>query len=1149
MSCANFVHLRIHSAYSLSEGAIHIEDIVRLCTEYDMPAVAITDKSNMFGALEFSETASSKGVQPIVGCELNIGDLDNNRFSPMVFLAKNQIGYRNLLKLISQAYLERDNTDTPQVTYSILEHYSEGIIALSGGPTGPIGQLLIEGKTKQAREFLSRQLSAFGDRLYIELHRHGRHVEEQTEPGLLDLAYSLDIPLVATNEVFFSTVDMHEAHEVLMCISDSSYLSEADRRQLTREHYFKSVSEMRDLFSDLPEAVDNTVVIAQRCSYKVSPNKPMLPPYTCNTGRGENDELKSQAKTGLEERLTTQVLINCIDKCDSENAAIPYRQRLQFELDIIIQMGFAGYFLIVADFIKWAKKNKIPVGPGRGSGAGSLVAWALQITDLDPLKWGLLFERFLNPERVSMPDFDIDFCQDRRDEVIRYVQNKYGQNHVAQIITFGKLQARAVLRDCGRVLEIPYGYVDKICKLVPNNPANPLTLHQAINSEPQLRKLISEDPNIKKLFNIAKKLEGLYRHASTHAAGLVIADRPLDELIPLYYDPRSNMPVTGFNMKYVELAGLVKFDFLGLKTLTVLSTTEQLVRNSQANFNLETIPLDDPQTYKMIGKGETTGVFQLESSGMRDVLRSMQPDKFEDIIAVVALYRPGPMDNIPSYVSRKHKTETPEYLHPILEPILKETFGIMIYQEQVMQIAQELAGFTLGRADLLRRAMGKKIQSEMDRQRQAFIDGAKAKGVDNDDANKIFNQVDKFAGYGFNKSHAAAYALIAYQTAYMKANYPAEFLAASMTLDRGNTEKLSVFLQELKRLKIPLLGPNINRSETVFKLETANGKKGIRYALTALKNVGEGAMTALVKERQKRGPYTNITNFAERLDAKTLNRRQLEYLASAGAFDCIESNRYQIHNGVEKIIHHANAAHDERQSNQIGLFSGELSPRSILDLPIVTDWSPMERLRQEFTSTGFYLSSHPIDGYSGKLKSLNVVSSQKALMSQSSRILTLAGTLMAKKERTSSKGNKYAFIQFTDPSGSFEVTAFSETLALANELLEVGNSLLIKTTVQKESAGEIKLLANQFLSLDKFTAINSENVRIVIAEPTAVPSIQNILADQQPGQGKVRINTRPDNTHWHVDLELAQHYALTADAQLALRNLPGVINIETFETH
>ncbi len=828
MPHADFVHLRVHSAYSLSEGAIKIKALVELAKRHGMPAVAITDTGNLFGALEFAQAAEAAGVQPIIGCQIALRREEREvhagvgAASPdqLVLLAKDEVGYRSLLKLVSRSFLASSGGAAPQLALADIAGANGGLLALTGGVKGPVGRLLAEGQLPAAEALLLELARVFAGRLYVELQRHGLAIEDQVEGPLLDLAYRHGLPLVATNEAFFADEGMFEAHDALLCIAEGTYISEPERRRLTPEHRFKSAAEMRECFRDIPEAVDNTLAIARRCSFYPSPRKPILPPFPTPSGISEEEELKAQASEGLEGRLAAHVLKPGMSREEREAAARPYRERLRYELGVISQMGFAGFFLIVSDFIKWAKAQGIPVGPGRGSGAGSVVAWSLTITDLDPLRWGLLFERFLNPERVSMPDFDVDFCQERRDEVIHYVQERYGRDRVAQIITFGKLQARAVLRDVGRVLQMPYGQVDRICKMVPNNPANPVSLQKAIEGEPLLQHMRAEDETVARLIDIALKLEGLYRHASTHAAGVVIGDRPLDELIPLYRDPRSEMPVTQFNMKWVEAAGLVKFDFLGLKTLTVIARAAELLRQRDILLDINAIPLDDKLTYEMLTGGETTGVFQLEGSGMRDVLRRLKPDRFEDIIAIVALYRPGPMDDIPKYINVKNGIEPADYLHPSLEPILKETFGIMVYQEQVMQIAQELSGYTLGGADLLRRAMGKKIREEMEAQRKGFIEGAVVRGVDPAQAAGIFDKVNKFAGYGFNKCHSAPYALIAYQTAFLKANYPVEFFAASMAYDLGNTDKLNVFRQELQRINIMLLPPDINRSEVGFTVET-----------------------------------------------------------------------------------------------------------------------------------------------------------------------------------------------------------------------------------------------------------------------------------------------------------------------------------------
>lgn len=1162
MTHADFVHLRVHSAYSLSEGAIPVKSLVKLAAELKMPAVAVTDTNNLFGALEFSDAAREAGVQPIVGCQLAIarpteteddtakalaaagqgrnGQHHRPTCDPLVLLVQNDAGYRNLLKLLSVAYLGEVGGADPMVPFAKLQEHADGLICLTGGPHGPVGAMLLEGQQAKAEAVLDELTAAFPGRLYVEIQRHGADPERRTEAAFLELAYDRDIPLVATNEACFPDPERYEAHDALLCIAEGSYVSQDDRRRLTREHYFKSAREMRAAFADLPEAVDNTLVIARRCAFMVEKIAPILPPFDCGEGRTETDELRAQAAEGLEARLEAHVVTEGMTPEAREEAAKPYRERLDYELDVIVQMGFPGYFLIVSDFIKWAKARDIPVGPGRGSGAGSVVAWALKITDLNPLRWKLLFERFLNPERVSMPDFDIDFCQDRRDEVIRYVQDKYGRDHVAQIITFGKLQARAVLRDVGRVLEMPYGYVDKICKLVPNNPANPVTLDQAISGEPQLRQMMADDPTVKRQVSIALKLEGLYRHASTHAAGVVIGDRPLEQLIPLYRDPRSDMPVTGFNMKYVEDAGLVKFDFLGLKTLTVLQKAVDLVRERGGEINLESLPLEDPATYAMIGRGETTGVFQLESAGMRDVLRGLKPDCFEDIIAVVALYRPGPMDNIPSYIRRKHGEEDADYLYPTLEPILKETFGIMIYQEQVMQIAQELAGYSLGGADLLRRAMGKKIQSEMDKQREIFVEGAVGKGVPQKKASDIFDQVAKFAGYGFNKSHAAAYALVAYHTAYMKANHPVEFMAASMTLDMQNTDKLNVFRQELDRLRIALLPPDINRSDVAFTVEG----EAIRYALAAVKNVGGAAMQTIVEERTNSGDIKTLAEFSQRIDPHSVNKRALENLVRAGAFDALEPNRKKLYEGIETLLRHANAALADRTSDQMGLFGGggDTQAASGPKLPDIPDWPPMDRLRQEFDAVGFYLSAHPLDAYEKSLARLKVTPSAEVIARAKAGPVKLAGTLIAKKERTSARGNRFAFLQFSDASGVYEVTAFSEVLSESREYLEIGESVLIKGSAQVEN-DQVKFLANAIEPLERAASHTDLGIRVYLDNPDPLTPLRDILKREGRGRGRVEVIAKPD-AGTEIEIDLPETFKLSPAVFLAVRAIPGVLDVQ-----
>src|ERR1700730_13297144 len=957
MPLADFVHLRVHTAYSLSAGAIRIKELVDLCKAERMPAVAVTDTGNLFGALEVATSCTTAGIQPIIGCEIALArngthvgrrprgsGLDSDR---IVLLAQSETGYRNLLDLVSRSYLAGEVPTEPAITASALAGANEGLLCLTGGPHGPVGRLLAEGQTDAAETALIHLAGVFPNRLYIELMRHGPPEEARTEPGLVELAYRHELPLVATNDAYFPDRAFYEAHDDLLCVAETTACADQERKRLTPHHYFRSAQEMRALFADLSEACDNTLVIARRCAFIPQQRQPILPAFPTTGGADEETALRHAAQAGLEERL-----------CRAEiggDAAAPYRQRLEFELDTIVGMGFAGYFLIVSDIIQWAKRQGIPVGPGRGSGAGSVVAWALTITDLDPLRFGLLFERFLNPERVSMPDFDIDFCQDRRDEVIRYVQQKYGRDRVAQISTFGKLQARAVLRDVGRVLGVPYGQVDRLCKLVPNNPAHPVTLEQAIAGEPTLQQQRATDETVGRLMTIALKLEGLYRHASTHAAGVVISDRPLSELVPLYRDPRSDIPVTQFNMKWVELAGLVKFDFLGLKTLTVLDVAVKLLRQRGVEIDLATLPLDDAPSYAMLARGDVVGVFQVESQGMRRALVDMRPDRFEDIIALVALYRPGPLANIPTYCARKHGDEEPEYLHPMLEPILKETFGVIIYQEQVMQIAQVMAGYSLGEADLLRRAMGKKIRKEMEQQRERFVSGAVERGISRGQADTIFELLAKFADYGFNKSHAAAYALLSYQTAYMKAHHPVEFLAASMTLDLNNTDKLSEFRAEAQRVGIKVEAPSINRSSATF--EVADGT--IYYALAALKGVGQQAVELIVEAR-KDGLFTSLADFAARVNPRAINKRVIESLAAAGAFDSLDSNRARVFAGAEAILAACQRSHEAASIGQNDMFGGAADAPTIM-LPQIEPWLPAERLRREYDAIGFFLSGHPLD--------------------------------------------------------------------------------------------------------------------------------------------------------------------------------------------
>ena len=1166
-----FIHLRLHSAYSLAEGAVHIKDLAKHCIGNRMPAVAITDTNNLFGALDASLNLPPKGIQPIIGCTVAIrheADGDSlNKKSPepgwIVLLAQTQAGYENLMVLVSKAHLESDGMETPQLLLSDLEGYTGDLICLTGGVNGSVGKFLQDNQPEKAEECLIYLNSIFAGRLYMEIGRHKLNIENELEGTFVDLAYKFDIPLVATNQVFFPTRKMYEAHDALLCIAGGNYVDQTDRRTETPEHYFKSAAEMVELFKDLPEAISNTVVIAQRCAFKVPTIDPILPNFTIDETMDESESLRKLTKEGLDARLEKHVYGDEKDPGKRAEIAKVYYDRMEYELGIIINMEFPGYFLIVADFIQWSKDNDIPVGPGRGSGAGSVVAWALKITDLDPLKFGLLFERFLNPERVSMPDFDIDFCQDKRELVIKYVQNKYGHDQVAQIITFGKLQARAVVRDVGRVLQVPYGQVDRLSKLIPSNPANPMTLGEAIESEKKLREEISNDPNTARLVEIALQLEGLFRHASTHAAGVVIGDRPLNQLVPLYRDPRSDMPVTQYNMKFVEQAGLVKFDFLGLKTLTVLKKAVEYISVRDVVVDLENTPLNDQPSFDLMCSGNTVGIFQLESSGMQSVLMNLKPDMFEDVIAVVALYRPGPMDNIPRYIACKHEEEEPDYLHPLLEGILTETYGVIIYQEQVMQIAQILADYSLGDADLLRRAMGKKIAAEMDKQRERFQDGANKKGVDPKQAAGIFDQVAKFAGYGFNKSHAAAYALVSYHTAYLKSNYTVEFMAAIMTLDLTNTDKLQIFKQELINLKIPILPPDINKSLVEFSAEVIEGEKdedniggalsdgqlrGVRYGLAGLKNVGAAAMESLIAERTENGPFKDLPDFCSRVDTRQINKRALENLIKAGAFDNINSNRAQLYSGVEMMLREMSLATQERNSNQVNLFGDQVEEQSIV-LADVNDWELIERLKYEQEGVGFYLSAHPLDAYTSILERQKVIPSYEISERAAGKggFVRLAGTIQGIRRMKSKRGNAYAFLSLSDGYGAFEVTLFSETLDAADDYLENGTSVIISAEVKHSDDGALRITAQGMETIDNAALRTGTGLDIYLKDDSNLEAINEILSGHKKGRGRVtfKINIKGKDAgefpDCDVDVELKEKYKISPSIRNAVASLNGVI--------
>lgn len=1140
-----FVHLRVHSAYSLLEGALPLKRLIELATADRMPAIGVADTGNLFGALELSEKVTEAGIQPIIGCQISVdfGDSDSDSRNPspekavsdIVVVAADQAGYWNLVRLVSDSYMKTEAGVRPHVPIAAFEEYGEGLIALSGGPGGPIDRAIAAGQPDLASERLSRLAGLFGDRLYVELQRHRSAAEEAVEPHLVEMAYRDGLPLVATNEPFFATRDDYEAHDALICIAEGTVIADDKRRRLTPEHYFKSRQEMVALFADLPEAVENTVEIAMRCSYRPTVRDPILPRFA-DAGEdaaareaAEANLLAERARQGLKDRLSALGLADGLTEED-------YNKRLEYELEVISRMKYPGYFLIVADFIQWAKKQGVPVGPGRGSGTGSVVAWSLTITDLDPLRFGLIFERFLNPERVSMPDFDVDFCQNRRDQVIEYVQAKYGADQVAQIITFGTLQARAVLRDVGRVLQMPYGQVDRLCKLVPQNPANPVTLDKAIEDEPRFAVERESDPLVDRLLIVAQKLEGLYRHASTHAAGIVIGDRRLDRLVPLYRDPRSDMTVSQFNMKWVEQAGLVKFDFLGLKTLTVLDLAVKLVARRDVEIDLLKIPLDDSKTYEMLGRGDTVGVFQLESAGMRRAVIEMLPDRFDDLIALVALFRPGPMANIPTYNLRKHGREKPEYIHPRLEPFLKETYGVIVYQEQVMQIAQELAGYSLGEADLLRRAMGKKIRAEMNAQRDRFVEGAVERDVPRHQAESIFELLAKFAEYGFPKGHAAAYALVAYQTAYMKANFPVEFMAASLTLESGNTDKIAEFRREALRLDISVEAPSINRSGVDF--DVADGR--ILYSLAAIKGVGTQAVEHLVEVRGDT-PFRDLADFSRRIDPQLTNKRVLESLVAAGAFDEIEPDRARVSAGIDRLLGMAARTRDSAVLGQHDLFAGGGEPEPLL-LPVVEPWLPAERLQREHSAIGFYISAHPLDEYGAILEKMRV--QMWADFSESvhngATHGRLAGTVTAKQERRIRSGNRMGAIQLSDPTGSYEAVIFAEGLTEYRDLLEPGSSVVVLVSAEERPEG-INVRIQSVESLDKATA-GLKEIRVFLRDDAPLPSVEKHISGQ--GDGTISLVVILEEGRREVEMRLPGGHSVSPQIASALRSVKGIEQVE-----
>ena len=1107
----SFNHLKIHSQYSICEGAIKIDDLKEISKENKIRSLGLCDTSNLCGALEFAEKISKSGTQPIIGTQINFKYGDQIGLIPLYAL--NEIGYKKIIELSSLSYLKNDELYDPHLEFEELLNKNEGVAIFSGTSNGFFGKLFDKGKFTEIAELYKKFKFYYGDRFYLEIQRHGDKNELSFEKFNLTQSLKLQIPLIATNEVFYIKKDMYEAHDALICIKNKTYVNEKNRVRFSDQHYLKDSSEMSELFSDLPEALENNYNFPFRCNFRPLLSKPILPNISSDKGGNADEILKKDSLQGLKEKFEK------VFKTQNGNLSfnvdyLRYKDRLEHELDIIIEMKYASYFLIVSDYIKWAKKNDIPVGPGRGSGAGSLVAWCLSITDVDPIKFNLIFERFLNPDRISMPDFDIDFCEEKRDLVFKYLTKKYKES-VAHIITFGKLKARMVIRDVGRVLGLAYGFVDSISKMIPFDPSRPQNLTECIAGEPRLQKMIKEDSRVKKLTDLSLKLEGLNRNVATHAAGVVIADKKLTEIVPLYKDAAANLllPSTQFDMYSAENAGLIKFDFLGLKTLTVINNTQKLIRKRNKDFDIENISFADQKVFELLSSGKTVGLFQIESAGMREALIQMKPNHIEDIIALVALYRPGPMSNIPIYNDCKHGKQSPDYLHPLLEEILKPTYGVIIYQEQVMQIAQKLSGFTAGQADILRRAMGKKKRSELEKQKQNFIEGAVKNGISKDVAAGIFLKIEPFAEYGFNKSHAAAYAIISYQTAFLKTYYPEEFIAASMTMDISNQNKLGEFYEELKRLNIVILRPDINECFGDFRYENEK----FYYALGGIKAVGFEAISNIVRERVKNGKFKSVTDFLNRINPKDINKLQLEGLVKAGAFDNLNSNRQSLFNSIPNLIIKSKNIFENKSTNQINLFDEKDNQDNELILNI-NDWKFEEKLSKEFEAVGFFISDHPLNQYKEIFDDYNIIDYQTFNSNDDLKEINVAATLLKIQERKTAKGNSYAVLKLTDLSSVFELFIFSETLELNRVILKEGSSLiltLIKSIANNENRLK-RINVQKIISLQDLLNKPINCVTFNLKSLKELDEISKYLLNNGDTSVEIKIRDKNDNFNFQL---------------------------------
>ena len=1126
---SEFVHLHLHSQYSLLDGTTRIGDLVQRAAELGQPAVALTDHGNMFGAVKFYEAAKRAGVKPIIGCEVYVAP--GSRFDKgstngggrayhMLLLAQSQTGYNNLCELVTRGFTE-GMYYFPRIDRELISQHAEGLICTSACLRGEVNDHLLHGREEAAREAAGFYKDLFPGRYYLELQDHGIEEDKQVIPRVIALSKEMGLPLVATNDVHYLDKGDHSAQEVLICIQTGKTLTDPNRMTIkSEEFYLKTAEEMEALFGEVPEALASTLAIAEQCDFEFTFGAAHYPDFQTPDGADKKEYLRRTAEEGLAGRLAQFG----IEGAEAER----YHERLRMELEVINSQNYEGYFLIVSDFIRYAKEQGIPVGPGRGSAAGSLAAYALGITGIDPLRYSLLFERFLNPERISPPDVDIDFCMDRRDEVIRYVQEKYGRENVCQIITFGSMLAKGVLRDVGRVMDMPYGEVDRIAKLVPNELK--ITLDDAMKKEPRLRDTVERDPKVGDLMGTARKLEGNIRHAGTHAAGVVIAPSKLTDFVPLYKASGGEM-MTQFDMKDIEEIGLLKMDFLGLKTLTVLERAVNLVRDGGGELDLETLALDDAATYRLLAEGKTTGIFQLESRGIREYLRKLIPTTFEDLIAMVALYRPGPLESgmVDAFINRKHGREQIDYFFDELQTILEGTYGVMVYQEQVMQISNALAGFSLGRADVLRKAMGKKSQKLMAEQQADFVDGAAARGHDRKKVQSLWDQIDKFAGYGFNKSHSAAYALIAYRTAYMKTHHPREFMSALLTCDRENADKVINDIAECRSMKIPVLPPDVNASQKDFTVE----REAIRFGLAAVKNVGEGLVDAVLASRNEEGPFRDLGDFCRRVEHRHLNRRALESLIKAAAFDSLDVGRAQATASLDIVLE---AAIREQKSVAVGqgsLFGGEDAARSALHLPEVAEWEDGERLASEREVLGFYVSGHPLDDHKEVIERFANIDTVRLTEVTSARKLKMAGLIRSSRLRTTRAGRRMANFVLEDQVGTAEMTLFPDVFESCHELLESEEPVLIEGVAEVSDDG-VQVVVRAIEPLSEVEVNRASRVLVDLEpecrSPNRLQSIREVLA-RHPGNCAVHFTLRfPDR---EVRIEAGGEFVVAPTAELS----------------